>query len=176
MTTLTSSATFTIGAAATVIESVSVPVLAAAGVGEGRGRLVHPTLGAYDYAHAPNEWTNMDGDAIVSPIWASTKTLSGSSNTLWAGDIRDTVVEERWVGQLSASLAHLRALLAIWQNPPDPAADYVEWYPSYVNALGFKVIVLAVEVGGQAVNFNFVARQGWIAQPITLRMKIAGRV
>jgi hypothetical protein len=176
MTILSSSAVFTIGDAATVIESVALPILPAAGVGAGRGRLVHPTLGAYDYVHAPDEWANMDGDAIISPIWATTKTLSGSCNTLWAGDLRDTVIEERWTGALSASLAHLRALLAVWQNPPDPAAAYVQWFPSYVNALGFNVIVLALEVGGQAVNFNFIARQGWIAQPITLRMRIAGRV
>jgi len=176
MTTLTSSATFTIGAAATVAETATALILPVAGAGTGRGRLIHPTLGTYDYVHAPDQWTNLDGDVIVSPIWANTKTLSGGSNTLWAGDIRDTVVEERWTGQLSASLAHLRLLLAFWQNPPDPAEAYVEWYPSYANALGYKVVLLAVEVGGQGVNLDFISRQGWVTSPIALRMKVAARV
>jgi hypothetical protein len=176
MTTLTSSSTFAIGDAITVVEQAQAIILPVASAGEGRGRLIHPTLGVYDYQHAPDEWTNLDGDVIISPIWSSSKTLSGSSNTLWMGDIRDTVIEERWTGQLSASLAHLRALLAMWQNPPDPAADYVEWWPSYANALGFKVLLIALEVGGQAISLNYVARQGWVAAPITLRLKIAERL
>ncbi|PYJ07923.1 MAG: hypothetical protein DMF06_14295 [Verrucomicrobia bacterium] len=176
MTTLTSSATFSIGDATTVIEQADIVILPVASVGQGRGRLVHPVLGTYDYLHAPDEWTNLDGDVIISPIWSSSKTLSGSSNTLWMGDIRDTVVEEKWTGALSASLTHLRALLAMWQMPPDPAADYVEWWPSYANALGYKVLLIALEVGGQAISLNYVARQGWVAAPITLRLKIAERI
>lgn len=176
MTTLTSTATFTIADAATVVEEAQAIILPVASTGEGRGRLIHPTLGTYDYVHAPDEWTNLDGDVIISPIWANSKTLSGSSNTLWAGDIRDTIVEERWTGQLSSSVAHLRALLAMWQNPPDPAADYVEWWPSYANALGYKVVLIALEVGGQAITLSYISRQGWVAAPITLRMRIAERV
>jgi hypothetical protein len=176
MTTLTSSATLAIGDAAIVIEQAQLIILPVAGVGEGRGRLVHPTLGVYDYAHAPDEWTNLDGDVIISPIWANTKTLSGASNTLWTGDIRDTVVEERWTGRLSASMAHFRALLAMWQNPPDPAAEYVEWWPSYTTAQGYKVLLLALEVGGQAITLNYIARQGWVSAPITLRMRVAERI
>jgi hypothetical protein len=176
MTTLTSTATFTIGAAATVVEEASALILPVAGASTGRGRLVHPSLGTYDYAHAPDEWENLDGDVIVAPIWATSKTLEGSANTLWQGNIRDVTVEERWTGQLSATLAHLRMLLAFWQNPPDPASAYVQWFPSYANAHGYSVLLLALEVGGQGINLNYIARQNWVAQPITLRMKIAGRV
>lgn len=176
MTTLTSSATFSIGAAAVVTESASTLILPVASASQGRGRLIHPSLGTYDYQHAPDEWTNLDGDVLIAPIWASSKTLSGSSNTLWMGDIRDVTVEEHWTGQLSASLAHLRMLLAFWQNPPDPADAYVQWYPSYANTHGYNVLLLAVEVGGQAVTLNYISRQGWVAAPITLRMKIAGRI
>src|SRR5438105_11089454 len=96
MTTLTSSATITIGDGSTVTEQASVVVIPAAGVGEGNGRLIHPTLGTYDYDMPPNQWVNLHGDVIVAPIWASEKTLSSVANTLWQGVIRDVVIEEHW--------------------------------------------------------------------------------
>lgn len=176
MTTLTSSATFTIGEASTESASTVLSILPAIGSGSGTGRLIHPTFGAYDYEKCPDEWTNMDGDAIIAPIWSSSKTLNGASNTLFVGNIRDVVVEERWLGEISVSLTMLRMLAAIWQNPPNPSDGYVTWYPNYVNDLGFKVIVLALDLNGQGLNFDYVSRQGYCSGELVLRMRIAGRV
>lgn len=176
MTTLTSSATFTVGEALTDTSSVSITILPAIGSSTGYGRLIHPTLGTYDYEKVPDEWTNMDGDAIIAPIWASSKTLNGTASTLMMGALRDVVVEERWLGDISASLTMLRTLISFWQNPPDPAIDYVEWYPNYVNDLGFKVQLIALELNGQGINFDYVSRQGYVTGTLTLRMRIAGRV
>lgn len=176
MTTLTSSATITVGAGATAIDSVQLTVLPAISSSNGRGRLIHPTLGIYDYPRGPDEWTNIDGDVLVPPIWSSTKTLVGSANTLFVGNIRDVMVEERWVQAVAAEASMVRALMAIWMNPPNPSVAYVEWYPTYTSTLGFKVILVGLTVGGKDVTLSSLVNQGWVRGPIVLRMKIAGRV
>ena len=175
MTTLTSSTTFTIGAGTTVVESASVTILPAVGAGEGRGRLVHPTLGTYDYAFMPDEWLNVDGDVIIPPIWATSKTLEGAANTLWQGHIRDVEVEEHWT--FAVEIEHLRSILSFWQNPPDPADGYVEWWPNYANANGYKVLLLNVTVGGDAVKLNWISRRHtFVIEDMALRMRLVDRV
>ena len=177
MAELTSTATFTIGDSTTASASTQITIIAAPEDGSGSGRLIHPSLGTLDYEKCPDAWSNVDGDVIIAPIWSSNKTLIGSSNTLFPGHIRDTVVEETWVGDdASISVEMMRALVSFWQNPPNPTDDYVEWYPNYTNQLGYKVILLAVDVNGAGVNLNYVTRLGWVVGDVTLRMKIAGRV
>lgn len=176
MTTLTSSATFAVGDSTTASESTTITVLAAVGSSTGRGRLVHPTFGTYDYAYAPDTWTNIDGDVIVPPLWTSQKTLRGSANTLMVGNIRDVVVEERWNQGLSQKLSHLRTLLNYWMNPPDPSVAYVTWYPNYTSTLGFKVILVNLTVGGNGVTLDFLTKQGFVQGEVVLQMRIAGRV
>jgi hypothetical protein len=176
MTTLTSSATLTIGAGTTTIQQASVPIIAALGAATGNGRLIHPTLGTYDYIHKPKEWDNIDADIVVPPVWASSKTLSGGSNTLWQGHIRDVECVERWTGELTASLAHFRMLLSFWQTPPDPNDGYVQWWPNYTSTLGFKVILSSLSVGGQAVSLNLLSRQGWLNEEVELRLRIVDRM
>lgn len=176
MPVLTSSATITVGAGVAVTESVSLAILPALGAATGNGRLIHPTLGVYDYLQSPKEWIGIDGDVLIPPIWASSKTLLGSANTLWQGNIRDVLCEEHWTGQLTSSAEHLRMLLSFWQNPPDPALAYVLWYPNYTTALGFKVLLTELTVGGQGITLNKILRQGWNNGQIVLKLKIAGRV
>lgn len=177
MTTLTSTATFTVADGPTVTEEVTVPIIAAAAPGEGKGRLIHPTLGTYDYLHAPDRWSGFDADVIVAPVWANTRTLGGAANVLWQGNIRDADVEEVWeAGDLGGSLDHLRALLTFWQNPVDPADGYVEWFPQYTNALGYRVLLLEVAVGGRGVTLDYVSRNGWVRGAISLRMRIVERI
>lgn len=176
MATLTSQTTFTIGDAATEQASAQITILPALGESIGSGRLIHPTLGIYDYEQCPDEWSNLDGDVIIAPIWASTKTLQGSANTLFQGHLRDTVIEERWLGDLSMRMEMLRVLLAFWQNPPNPATDYVQWYPNYTSSLGYQVILLAVNVAGEGVHLDYVSRQGWVNGEVSLRLKVAGRL
>lgn len=164
------------GSGVVATASVGITVLPAIGAATGRGRLIHPTFGTYDYPYSPDRWTNIDGDVIIPPIWSSSKTLLGSANTLFVGNLRDVTVEEEWNQELAGSTAHMRMLLAMWMNPPDPTLDYVEWYPNYTSALGFKVIMIEVTVGGQGVSLDYITRQGWVTGVITLKMKIAGRI
>ena len=176
MTILTSQSTFTIGEASTETVSASVTILPAPGAGVGTGRLVHPTLGTYDYLYKPNEWTNMDGDAIIPPVWASSKTLIGAANTLFPGHLRDVVVDEIWTND-HMPIAMARMLCAMWMNPPDPASGYVQWYPSYINALGFKVMLVGMEVDGKTfVLDKYLSQIGWVKGKVVLKLRIAGRV
>ena len=79
MSILTSQTTFTVGDASTETTSTSITILPALGASTGKGRLIHPTLGIYDYERCPDEWSNMDGDAIIAPIWASSSLASGAA-------------------------------------------------------------------------------------------------
>ncbi|WP_407280614.1 hypothetical protein U5817_10040 [Aromatoleum evansii] len=176
MPTLTASASFTIGAGASTVESATVTILPALAGGTGRGRLVHPTLGTYDYEHQPDHWTNIDGDLIVPPIWASEKTLLGASNTLMTGHIRDVTVTEQWTA-FATKIAHVRALLLFWQNPPDPDNGFVEWWPNYTSAQGFKVAMVGLEVGGEEVTLDWISRRhSFVTEGVILRMRIIDRV
>ncbi len=175
MTTLTSQNTFTIGDASTLVAQATITVLPVAGAGQGRGRLVHPTLGTYDYGYAPDEWEGLDQDVLIAPVWASSRTLEGAANTLWPGHIKDVECTERWTSQLSMSMEQLRMLLSMWLNPPAPPS-YVTWYPSYTTALGFKVILLGVTSGGSVLTLDAITRQGWAAGTIEQRLRVVDRV
>lgn len=179
MTTLTASAALTLTDNTTVVESLTVSVLPALPSGSGKGRLIHPTLGTYDYAVEPSEWTNMHADAVIQPIWSSQRTLGGASSTLWQGTLRDVVCKEIWSarGGLAMPVAQFAMLLAMYQDPPDPATAWVEWYPSYINDLGFRVLLLKMTVGGaDAMRFSGFTRGGFIADPVELTLRIAERV
>lgn len=178
MPTLTSAASWTLGAASPAAEELDIAILPAASGTTGRGRLVHPTLGIIDYEKGPDAWSGIDTDILMPPVWASTKTLSGAANTVWRGQIRDGVCTERWSGEegLSMPLSQLRLLLAVWQNPVDPAAGYLQWWPNYTTTLGYQVMMIDVSVGGQGVTLDYITRQGWVAAPVTISYRIAGRL
>lgn len=181
MPTLTNSTTFSIGAGSPEIEQITIDVLPPIGVSTGRGRLVHPTLGTLDYAYRPNKWSNIDGDVIAPPVWATTKTLRGASNTLWRGDIRDVEVFERWddeSGDLRMPIDMLRMLILFWTNPPDPSVAAVVWSPNYTTDLSYLVAIKDLQVGGEGVTLDMIASRGrgWARGDVTLRMQILGRV
>ncbi len=184
MPTITATSTFTVAPAP--VAAVSAPVFVSLTLGgadmPGMGRLVHPTLGALEYTHPPTEWVNIDGDVIAPPVWASTKTLRGTSNTLWPGDIRDVVCVERWRerGSLRMPIGQLRSLVAFYCNPPDPALAAVQWFPDYTSELGFRVAMVSLTVGGEGVALDWVS----VADPdnafvadrdVELRLRILGR-
>ena len=182
MTTLSATSSFPISAADTATETAEVFVLPVAGPGEGTGRLIHPTLGTWDYPYKPDRWRNFRTDIIVPPVWSSVTTLGGVANTLWSGKLGDVVVEESWnAGELAIEVADFDTLVAMWTAPPDPTLGepdgYVQWWPSYACALGFHVIILGVTNGGGDGNeFDPVSEQGWIVGPLTIQMRIVGRV
>jgi hypothetical protein len=179
MALLTATTNFTILDASPVIESIALSVVAAAAPGTGKGRLIHPTLGTLDYTLAPHEWTNMAEDAIIAPIWTSQMTLSSASNTLWPGSLRDVAPEERWIPSagLSMPLDMLKALIAFWMNPPDPAVGYIEWHPSYVTSLKFSVIIVGIEVSGAPMTMSPQSvGTDLVEYPVTVKLRIVARV
>ena len=188
MTTLTSSATFTIGAGTAAVASATVNVLPALSSASGKGRLIHPTLGTLDYPNAPDEWINVDGDVIVAPTWSTVKTLQGATNALWAGNLRDVTVQEVWIQEMNVQVSFLRQLIAFWTNPPDPdTGTPVQWWPNYTTALGYQVVLENLTVLGdgqglrdsllrEGVTLNaFALIQGWVSGKVTLTMRILGR-
>lgn len=178
MAELTQTTTFTIGDGVTQTVSTTVNViLPVGGTNSGKGRLVHPTYGSYDYEFAPDKRTNIFGnDIVVPPGWSSTKTLSGSANTLFVGNVRDVTVKEEWNQDIAMLTPQLQILLTFWVNPPDPSVDYVRWYPTYTTQLGFKVIMLNITCGGEGITTDYLTKQGVVAGPVVLEMKIAGRL
>lgn len=183
MPVLTQTTTFTVQSAPTGAQTVPIFVsLTGNHVMPGLGRLVHPTLGTLNYTHPPTEWQNIDGDVIAPPVWSSTKTLSGTSNTLWAGNIRDVVCVERWRerGALRMTMGQFRTMLAFYQNPPDPSVAAVEWYPDYTSALGFRVAMVSFTVGGDGVTLDWVSMhspEAFVAdRDVELQLRILGRV
>lgn len=185
MTTITTITSGIVGDANTVTATTTLTILPAAGgsVG-GRGRLVHPSLGTFDYAYQPDEWTNMDGDALILPVWSTTKTLRGAANTVFQGNLRDVIIEEHWNQPLSMPMAMLRTLLSFYMNPPDPSVAYIKWYPNYTNANGYNVVMLGLVCGQGAsgdtnpsgVTLDVVSQQGWATKPVSLKMRIAGKL
>lgn len=179
MPTLTASSSFTIGAGSPTVEEITLNVLPVAAGGAGLGRLVHPTLGTLDYSMSPSQWSGIDTDVLVPPVWASTKTLSGAANTLWRGSIRDAVCVERWGTDAGMAMPaeQLRILMAFWQNPPDPANGYVEWWPSYTSAYGFQVVLVSIAAGnGQGINLDTIMNQGWVVGQVELTLRVVGRL
>lgn len=179
MPILTASATFTLGAAAPAAEELELFILPSAGAVSGRGRLVHPNLGTIDYEQAPDAWSGIDTDVLMPPTWSSSKTLSGAAHTLWRGSLRDGQAIERWQAEdgLAMPMSQLRLLLAVWQNPVDPALGALQWWPNYTTALGYKVALTELSVGnGQGVTLDYVSRQGWVAAPVALTFRILDRV
>jgi hypothetical protein len=183
---LTSTGTFEIVPASVEVTTLPLEVFPAYPAESGHGRLVHPILGAFDYEVKPDEWMNIDAEAIIPPVWASSRTLTSTANVLWQGHLRDVVVEERWkaLGGLSMPITQLRMLLAIWTTPIDPDVGYVHWHPNYITGVAFKVLPVGLTAGGQGISFDDVVNYkdengdptGWMTQPVTLTLKIVERV
>ncbi len=190
MPTLTSSTTITIGSGSVVTESIPIPILPVLAPGVlGKGRMIHPTLGTLDYDFAPDEWVNVDGDVLIAPTWSTQKTLDGATNTLWQGNIRDTICEEHWTQEDNVRPAWLRMMLSFWQSPPDPVTGTpVQWWPNYCSPLGFNIALINVVVGSGLRNlrerYDGTVLNGyamdlddpWVTEPVTLTMRILGRV
>lgn len=173
MATLTNSTAFTIAAGSTVVADTDIEVVSAAVAGQGRGRLIHPTLGTFDYPYMPNAWTNVDGSAIIPPTWSTTRTLGSGQATLWAGNLRDVSVQETWdAGELSMPMSMLRMLISIYQNPPDPETDYLQWWPSYVTTVGYDVVLTNLTVGEQEITFTDISLQGWVEGAVTVTYRL----
>ncbi len=178
MATLTNSTAFTIAASTTVVADADIEVVAVAAAGAGRGRLIHPTLGTFDYLFMPEQWVNLDGDIIIPPKWQSSQTLSAGQLTLWGGNIRDVVCSEVWTapGGLSMPMSMLRMFMTIFQNPVDPNVDYLQWWPSYTTTLGFDVAMTGLAVGNTDVTLTDTTLQGWCDLPVTITYAIKGYV
>lgn len=175
MTTLTSEDTFSIGANPSITtESVTVTVVAPPTAPGGKGRLIHPSLGTYDYEIAPDEWTNLDTDILVPPVWQHERTLKGGTSTRWSGYLRDVEVVERWLNRYVMLGPQFRMLVDMWRNPPTPPS-YVIWCPNYITALQYKVEIVSISTGGsQGITLDYTVLQGdgFIKGPLELTYKI----
>lgn len=201
MAVLTNTGTFAITSVATAVVTTKSVVFPAVGYPHGFGRLVHPTIGAFPYSVKPDKWVNIDGDIIVAPVWAGTKTLGGAVNSLWPGSIANVICEEQWGDNqngMAMPIGMLRTLIAIWSTPIDPEAAYVQWFPTYTSNKGWNVILsdLIVGSGGgsQMARFSGIGYQtlaftdlvnalntdgtnnGWVGDKVTLFLKIVSEV
>ncbi len=181
MGTLISSSTFAVADQAPLSVSTQATILGAVGAGTGgTGRLVHPTLGVYDYELAPNEIEGLDGDVLYGPTWSRATTLGGAADTFWSGFQRDAVVVERWGAGLLVGpivpLALFRTLWGMYANPPpDAVATPVTWSPNYASAKSFRVALADVRVGGRRVTLDVYARSvGYVRGPVELELRILG--
>ena len=185
--TLTSEASFgVVGASAEEVVTIDLDIAPMFPTASGYGRIIHPTLGAFDYEVKPDEWVNIDADAIVPPVWASSRTLTSAANVLWQGHLRDVTVEERWkaLGGLAMPITQFRMLLAIWTTPIDPDVGYVHWYPNYITQVAFKVLPVSLSAGGQGVTFDDIVNYkdedgepiGWVSAPVTFQLKLVERL
>jgi len=183
---LTVTGTFGVVGAAERMVTLPLEVFPSFPVPYGRGRIIHPILGPFDYEVKPDEWVNIDAEAIIAPMWASTRTITSAANVLWQGYLRDVVVEERWksLGGLAMPATQLRMLIAIWTQPVDPDVGYVHWYPSYITTAGFKVLPINLSAGGQGIAVDDVINYldedgepiGWVTSPVTFQMKLVERL
>jgi hypothetical protein len=174
--TVTSSSTLSVIAGTTTTESVGVHVLPLDTDIPGRGRLAHPTFGTLDYPYAPDAWEGFDTDIIIPPVWAYSQTIGGGANTLWAGNIKDVQVREIWNSDISMPMAFVRTLLNLYMNPSAPEDGYVQWSPQYANPHKYNVIMTGVGSNGEVLSLDYITRQGWLAGPLELRMRIVSKV
>jgi hypothetical protein len=176
--TLSASATFTVADQTPVTVAADAVVQPPVGFGTGgRGRLVHPTLGAYDYAVTPDEVENCDGDVLIAPVWSHAMTLGGAVDALWPGYLRDALIVERWRnGDVGCPIDHLRQIWQLFANPPDPVTGTpVVWTPNYINANSYNVAIVSVRSGGSAYRLDLrLARWGYAPQPVELSLRILG--
>lgn len=175
--TITATTIFAVADQAAVSAEVTAVIQPPVGAGTGgRGRLVHPALGAYDYSHTPDETVDLDGDVLYGPSWAHAATLGGGVDAVWSGHIRDVVVVERWAqGDVGCPIAHLRMLLAM-RAALAPVATPVIWAPNYATARTYKVAIVDVRAGGERVTINRrLESYGYAPQPVELELRILGR-
>lgn len=175
---LSASATLTVADQAPTTAAATAVVQAPVGYGTGgRGRLVHPTLGAYDYVNTPDEIENVDGDIIIPPIWAHAQTIGGAVDALWSGYPRDVKVTERWAqGDVGCPIEHLRQLYQFFANPPPLTGTPVIWTPNYINAKSYNVALVDLRSGGSA-GYKLavrIARWGYAPKPVELDLRILG--
>lgn len=182
---ITASGTFTVTDQAPTTVASSISVLPPLGFNAGgRGKLTHPTLGAYEYATAPTEVVNLDGDVCFPPIHAHTQTIGGGVDTVWPGYIRDAKVIEIWKqGEVGCPIEHLRMIWNLFINAPPLSGPSVIWEPNYINAQKYNVLITAVRSGDRQTEGQLgwtysldlrLARYGYAPLPVELEMRILG--
>lgn len=181
---ITATSTFDVTDQTPTTVSASTVVQAPVGFGTGgRGRLVHPTLGSYDYANTPSQIENVDGDICVPALWSHATTLGGGVDALWSGFVRDALVTERWGStqvygtEVGCTMAQLRQLWQFFANPPDPSTGaFVVWSPNYINGNSYNVAIVAVTAGGKGYTLDVrLAGQGYAPNPVEMQLRILGR-
>lgn len=173
---LSSNTSVSVADRTTASSDLTDTLLPPVGVGTGgRGRLVHPTLGTYDYANTPDETVNVEVVASMPPLWLHSQTISGAVETRWLGVLQGMRVVERWLnGDVGALLTHLNQLWTFYANPPNPdAASYVTWAPNYAHSAVYNVVIVGLRCGGTEYTLNQRLKgYGYAPQPVELEMSI----
>jgi hypothetical protein len=175
---LTASATFTVADSSAVSTSGQIIIQPPVGIGTGgKGRLIHPTVGTYDYLVRPTHTVNFDGEVAYPPVWRHTMTLGGGVDALWPGFIRDVEVIEHWAtGEVGCPIDHLRMLWTLFANPPAVGVVPVIWVPNYASSAEFDVAIVDVTAGGKEYTLDRrLAEWGYAPQPVELKMRILAR-
>lgn len=182
--TLSATANFTVADGTLYTASATVSVLGAAT--HMAGQLTHPQLGAYAYANTPDQVEGMDSNGvIVRPLWVHSQTLGGGVDAVWPGNLRDSVVVERWQqGDVGCKLAQYYALVNFFKTlPTDPVTQFVVWAPNYITSAQYNVILTAVRCGGGDVvdlrlkgykhtNYAATGGIGFAPGPVELEMRV----
>lgn len=165
--------------------TATFPVLPALMAPYGKGKISHPIFGTFDYDVKPDQWKNVDTDILIKPVWSGSKTLTSAANTLWFGNIKDVIAEERWNQNLAMTISQLRLLNSIYTNPVDPSIGYVQWFPNYSNNNVYNVIPVDLTVAdndGIVLDDIVNAKNehglddGWVTGPVILKLRLVAKV
>ena len=133
-------------------------VLLSAGVQGTAGalrRMTHPETDIADliYWGNPDQWTNMDNDALLHPITSTVQTLGGRVVNVFPQTVADILVTETWsggAGQASMPGSFWRRLFNYVRNRPN-VDEYVTWEPRDINDRIFQVVLVSV-IAGRSVR------------------------
>ena len=133
-------------------------VLLSAGVQGTAGalrRMTHPETDIADmvYWGNPDQWTNMDSDALLHPITSTVQTLGGRVVNVFPQTVADILVTETWSGgggQASIPGSFWRRLFNYVRNRP-AVGTYVTWEPRDINGRIFQVELVSI-IAGRSVR------------------------
>ena len=157
MTIVTNYKNYTINQGTPTVESAGVELLSAGvqGTPGALRRMTHPETDIADliYWGNPDQWTNMDNEALLHPITSTVQTLGGRVVNVFPQTIEDILVTEIWsggAGQGSIPGSFWRRLFNYVRNRPN-VGEYVTWEPRDINDRTFKVVLVSV-IAGKSVR------------------------
>jgi hypothetical protein len=149
--------------------------------------LDHPLSGTFAspliYPINPQYWTNILDQALIKPLYASTRTLEKTATVQYGKDLTDVEVVETWMGggnRIAMSLSFFSSLWDMFAGDLDFVSQgFIQWSPRDLGNLKFKIIITDLTVGGQGgITVNHLARQGdgHIYESVQLKMRLIEQI